>query len=105
MSIILPYIDQRFTIYVISLVPPQTPEAVAPLVFAHLESEFAKLNTKNKMTIEDLHGGKPWVADINHWNYAAAIRATIVHSMSFVLYAAFMLIVVDFRRCINRNQT
>lgn len=48
------------------------------LVFSHLESEFAKLNSKNKMTIEDLHGGKPWVADINHWNYEAAIRATQV---------------------------
>ncbi|TFK29507.1 CNDP dipeptidase [Coprinopsis marcescibilis] len=60
----------------IRLVPPQTPDNVNPLVLSYLESEFAKLNTKNKLTIEDLHGGKPWLADINHWNFEAAKRAT-----------------------------
>jgi Cys-Gly metallodipeptidase DUG1 len=28
------------------------------------------------MTVHDLHGGKPWLADTNHWNYTAAIKAT-----------------------------
>ena len=28
------------------------------------------------MKVEFLHGGKPWVADINHWNYEAAKKAT-----------------------------
>ena len=60
--------------------PPQTPEMVDPLVKAYIESEFAKLNTKNKLTLEDLHGGKPWVADYKHWNYEAAKRATEVRS-------------------------
>jgi len=60
----------------IRLVPPQTPDAVEPLVFKYIESEFAKLNTKNKLKIENLHGGKPWVADFKHWNYEAARRAT-----------------------------
>ncbi|KAL4071809.1 hypothetical protein J3A83DRAFT_4358217 [Scleroderma citrinum] len=59
----------------IRLVPPQTPENVIPLVNAYLESEFAKLNSKNKMTVEYLHGGKPWVADVKHWNFEAAKRA------------------------------
>lgn len=60
----------------IRLVPPQTPERVDPLVIAYVKSEFAKLNTKNELTIESLHGGKPWVADVNHWNFEAAKAAT-----------------------------
>ncbi|KIJ16291.1 hypothetical protein PAXINDRAFT_168450 [Paxillus involutus ATCC 200175] len=57
------------------LVPPQTPELVIPLVTQYIQSEFAKLNSKNKMSVEYLHGGKPWVADVNHWNFEAAKRA------------------------------
>lgn len=58
------------------LVPDQTPEKIAPLVQSFVEAEFAKLNTRNKLDLEDLHGGKPWVTDPNHWNYRAAIKAT-----------------------------
>jgi Cys-Gly metallodipeptidase DUG1 len=58
------------------LVPDMTPDNVDPLVIKFLESEFAKLKSKNKLTVENLHGGKPWVADPNHWNYVAAKRAT-----------------------------
>ncbi|EJD05311.1 CNDP dipeptidase [Fomitiporia mediterranea MF3/22] len=60
----------------IRLVPDQTPEAIDPFVFGFVRSEFAKLGSKNTMSIENLHGGKPWVTDPNHWNYLAAIRAT-----------------------------
>ncbi|KAF8639234.1 hypothetical protein AX17_001719 [Amanita inopinata Kibby_2008] len=60
----------------IRLVPPQTPETVNPLVETYLKNEFAKLGSKNKLTLEDLHGGKPWIADINHWNFEAAKKAT-----------------------------
>ncbi|KAJ7210787.1 hypothetical protein GGX14DRAFT_624931, partial [Mycena pura] len=60
----------------IRLVPPQTPDAVEPLVRKHLESEFAKLGSRNQLDVELLHSGKPWVADWKHWNYAAAIKAT-----------------------------
>lgn len=58
------------------MVPPQTPDAVDPLVIAYLKSEFAKLNSKNTLIIENLHGGKPWVADHTHWNFEAAKKAT-----------------------------
>ncbi|CCM01338.1 uncharacterized protein FIBRA_03388 [Fibroporia radiculosa] len=58
------------------LVPPQTPEKVEPLVISYLQSEFAKLNSKNKLNIEDARGGLPWVSDYKHWNYEAAIKAT-----------------------------
>ncbi|PPQ74164.1 hypothetical protein CVT26_006768 [Gymnopilus dilepis] len=60
----------------IRLVPPQTPEAVDPLVIDHLHKAFAKLGSKNKLTVENLHGGKPWVADHRHWNFEAAKKAT-----------------------------
>ncbi|KAF8960946.1 glutamate carboxypeptidase [Flammula alnicola] len=60
----------------IRLVPPQTPDSVDPLVIAHLEKAFAGLGSKNKLTVENLHGGKPWVTDHRHWNFEAAKKAT-----------------------------
>jgi len=60
----------------IRLVPNMTPQSVDPLVSKFLESEFAKLGSKNTMRIENIHGGKPWVADPTHWNYVAAAKAT-----------------------------
>ncbi|KAI0050313.1 CNDP dipeptidase [Auriscalpium vulgare] len=60
----------------IRLVPPQTPENVDPLVISYLETEFKKLGSKNTFSIENLHGGKPWVEDHKHWSYEAARRAT-----------------------------
>jgi len=60
----------------IRLVPPQTPENVTPLVVSYIFEEFRKLKSKSKLAIESQHGGKPWVADTDHWNYAAAIKAT-----------------------------
>ncbi|KAF9078551.1 hypothetical protein BDP27DRAFT_1309748 [Rhodocollybia butyracea] len=60
----------------IRLVPPQTPENVLPFVQKHVDSEWAKLGSKNKFELEELHGGKPWVTDINHWNFQAGKAAT-----------------------------
>ena len=51
---------------------------IKPLVEKYLKAEFAKLNSKNTLKIENLHGGKPWVTDPNHWNYEAAKKATLV---------------------------
>ena len=62
----------------ISLVPDQTPEDVDKLVRDFLEAEFALLGTKCKMDFEVMSSGKPWVADTDHWNYKAAIKATQV---------------------------
>ncbi|CAL1709499.1 unnamed protein product [Somion occarium] len=58
------------------LVPPQTPEDITKKVISYIESEFAKLGTKNTCKVEFLHGGKPWVADASHWSYEAAKQAT-----------------------------
>lgn len=62
----------------IRLVPPQTPESVNKLVVKYLEEEFAKLGSKNKLSFGPTQGGRPWLADINHWNFEAAKRATKV---------------------------
>jgi Cys-Gly metallodipeptidase DUG1 len=66
------------------LVPPQTPEKVEELVVKYLQEEYAKLGSKNKMVVEPLHGGRPWLTDVNHWNYEAAKRATKVCHSSLV---------------------
>ncbi|KAH8993589.1 CNDP dipeptidase [Lactarius hatsudake] len=60
----------------IRLVPPQTPGNVDPLVIKYIQDEFAKLGSKNTISVENLHGGKPWVEDYKHWSYEAAHRAT-----------------------------
>jgi Cys-Gly metallodipeptidase DUG1 len=38
-----------------------TPENVEPIVIKFLKDQFAKLGSKNKLEVENLHGGKPWV--------------------------------------------
>ncbi|CED82933.1 cndp dipeptidase [Phaffia rhodozyma] len=60
----------------IRLVPDMMPEEVTRLVTTHIQSEFKKLNSKNTIEIDMGHGGKPWVADPEHWNYRAAFKAT-----------------------------
>jgi Cys-Gly metallodipeptidase DUG1 len=46
------------------LVPSMTPENVDGLVIKFVKEEFAKLKSKNKLSVENLHGGKPWVCVI-----------------------------------------
>ncbi|CDO74561.1 hypothetical protein BN946_scf184896.g1 [Trametes cinnabarina] len=58
------------------IVPPQTPESIEALVVPYLEQEFAKLGSKNRLKVEKMGGGMPWIADYKHWNYEAARRAT-----------------------------
>jgi len=60
----------------IRLVPDLLPAKVEPLVKKYLEDEFAKLNTKNTLSVEALHGGKPWLSDPTHWNFEAGAKAT-----------------------------
>jgi Cys-Gly metallodipeptidase DUG1 len=76
-----------------SLVPPQTPDNVNPLINKYLEAEFAKLGSKNTLSLEELHGGRPWVADVNHWNFEAAKLATKV-CLAFTLKTATLLILL-----------
>lgn len=62
-----------------SLVPDQTVEDIDKLIREHLQSEFAKLRTKCKMTaITKVGGGSPWLGDVKHAPYEAAKHATEV---------------------------
>lgn len=56
-------------------VPDMQPDTITELVKKHIQSEFAKLNSKNTLSIECSHAGKPWFATPNHWNYVAAAKA------------------------------
>lgn len=70
------------------LVPPQTPRNILPLVEAHVESEFSRLGTKCKYNLEELGDGKPWLTDLNHWNFQAGKAATKV-DIQFLLFKLF----------------
>ncbi|KAI6165333.1 hypothetical protein EDD17DRAFT_1557421, partial [Pisolithus thermaeus] len=43
-----------------------------------VQSQFAKLNSKNQIKVNYEGGGLPWVGDRSHWNYQAADAATKV---------------------------
>ncbi|KAF8749840.1 CNDP dipeptidase [Rhizoctonia solani] len=58
------------------LVPSMTPEVVDSIVKRYIEYEFGLLNSKCKLTVEALSGGKPYLTDPNHWNFVAASNAT-----------------------------
>ena len=58
------------------LVPNMTPDKVVEIVTKFINAEWAKIGSKNTMRLEAEPGGKPWLADPNHFNYAAAIKAT-----------------------------
>ncbi|KAJ3050544.1 hypothetical protein HK097_008510 [Rhizophlyctis rosea] len=59
----------------IRTVPNQEPAKITELVRKYIESEFAKLKSKNTISVDCGHAGKWWVADVNHWNYVAASKA------------------------------
>ncbi|KZW00369.1 CNDP dipeptidase [Exidia glandulosa HHB12029] len=86
------------------LVPNQTPDKIEQLVKAYVTSEFQKLNSKNKMELEHLHGGEPWVDDPNHWNFQAAKRATEAvykKTPDFTREGGSIPITISFSRALN----
>ena len=58
------------------LVPDQDPARIEKVVKQHLECEFAKLGSPNKMQVELIHGAKAWLSSPKHPNYEAAAAAT-----------------------------
>ncbi|KAG0240273.1 hypothetical protein B0O80DRAFT_499953 [Mortierella sp. GBAus27b] len=56
-------------------VPNMVPEKIDACVTKYITEEFAKLGSKNKLEVECLHAGKPWVASFKHPNYVAAANA------------------------------
>jgi Cys-Gly metallodipeptidase DUG1 len=59
----------------IRTVPNMEIDEVTKLVEKHVNAEWAKLKSKNKMKFNVLHCGKWWVEDPNHPNYTAAAKA------------------------------
>mmetsp|Transcript_99085 Transcript_99085/g.285900 ORF Transcript_99085/g.285900 Transcript_99085/m.285900 type:complete len:508 (-) Transcript_99085:1622-3145(-) len=65
------------------LVPDQDPKEIEKLVVAHVEKEFAKLGSPNKLEIAMVHGAKSWLSETDHPNYQAAAKAIEkVHGVS-----------------------
>ena len=50
-------------------VPNMEPDHITQLVKTHCQAEFAKLGSKNKMTIACDHAGKWWVEKTNNWSF------------------------------------
>ncbi|KAI8872679.1 CNDP dipeptidase [Ramicandelaber brevisporus] len=59
----------------IRTVPNMQLAEVTKLVIKHVEAEFAKLGSPNKMRVECLHDGIWWVSSPNHWNFVAGANA------------------------------
>ncbi|KAJ1664053.1 hypothetical protein IW140_004352 [Coemansia sp. RSA 1813] len=57
-------------------VPNMEPAKVAELVTKYLNDEFAKLGSKNKMTVIETHGGRWWYSSPKHPNFVAGAKAT-----------------------------
>ncbi|VEU41070.1 unnamed protein product [Pseudo-nitzschia multistriata] len=57
------------------LVPDQDPQKIEELVRNHLQKEFLKLQSPNKMNLELHHGAHPWLSDPKHPNFEAAAKA------------------------------
>lgn len=53
----------------IRTVPDMDCDKVTECVVQYVQSEFKKLQSKCKMEIICTDHGKPWVADVNHWNF------------------------------------
>ena len=59
----------------IRTVPNMDSATVTSLVKTHLQSEFAKLASKNTLDVSLMHDGNWWVASPEHWNFSAASKA------------------------------
>jgi hypothetical protein len=64
------------------LVPNQTPEKVIEIVKRYLKGHFESLISRNKLEVNVLGTGKPWVSDADHWNFKAGRVATKVNNES-----------------------
>ena len=60
----------------IRTVPNMEVEKTNDLVCRYVEGVFQKLGSKNTLKVWPQHTGNWWVASPNHWNFAAAAKAT-----------------------------
>lgn len=59
----------------IRTVPNMQSEDVTRLVTEYIQSEVAKLGTKNTVEVSLMHDGKWWAASPTNWNFSAASKA------------------------------
>ena len=59
----------------IRTVPDMQSSKVDACVYAHINTVFKKLNSKNKCATTLQHAGNWWVASPRHWNFSAAGKA------------------------------
>jgi Cys-Gly metallodipeptidase DUG1 len=87
------------------LVPNQTPEKVHKIVETYLKGKFAALSSKNMLEpLKSLGTGKPWVADVKHWNFDAGKAATRVNNESLDALRILPSIPFFHRRYTTKNQ-
>ncbi|KAF4693143.1 Metallopeptidase M20, variant 2 [Perkinsus olseni] len=60
----------------IRTVPHMTIDHVAECVKRHVVKVFDTLGSKNRLKVNVIHAGKPWMGDLNGYNYRAAAAAT-----------------------------
>ncbi|KAL2045652.1 hypothetical protein N7G274_002081 [Stereocaulon virgatum] len=59
----------------IRTVPDMKSDQVDQLVFKYMKDEFAKLGSKNTISVELMHAGNWWVTSPKDWSFTAAGRA------------------------------
>lgn len=82
------------------------PTKLSTLVTSFVEGEFAKLKSKNKLRCWCGDAGKPWLADVNHWNYKAghrAIEKVFGCSPQYTREGGSIPITLTFEECLGRN--
>jgi len=82
------------------------PSEVSKLVNIHLQKTFAKLNSKNSISVEELHAGKWWVANPHHWNYRAAAKAVekVFHvKPDLTREGGSIPVTLTFQDCLGKN--
>jgi len=82
------------------------PYKLTELVTKYVTDQFAKLGSKNKLRCWCGDPGKPWVADINHWNYRAghrAIERVWGCAPQYTREGGSIPITLTFEECLGRN--
>ncbi len=57
------------------LVPDQDPEEISQLFIKHVQTEFMKLNSPNKLTVSPLGNGEWWLGDVNNFLFKSGKKA------------------------------
>ncbi|TPX59946.1 hypothetical protein PhCBS80983_g02120 [Powellomyces hirtus] len=87
-------------------VPNMEPKKITELVKDFVNAEFAKIGSKNTLTIDCGHAGKAWVADTNHYNFVAAEKAierVFKVKPDFTREGGSIPVTLTFQEALNKN--